>query len=345
MIDPTPAPGPGSELTHQRRWVPALAVAAGVVAVAALGAGALGILDDEGPAPVAAPSEEASSGEPSAPAAVEPSESAEPSVDPSPVIEPTGPEVTAFEAQVWYVTEYRPGQLALVPETVELTGPEQPDPQEAVTKAVEYLLTSFPEDPDYVNGFWGTAAEESDRPAPSVSVDVQPEGTTVDISAGALSEGLGSEYATLAVQQLVQTIVANGGTEPVTVLVDGQSGVDAWGVLVLGQPEEVDPSVRSLGWITSPDEGAVVDSGTITVEGAATGFEGEVDWEVIDAAEGGVVRSGFTSAGANGELGDIEFTVDLMAGEFIVRLFDASEAGAGEGPPVIFEDTKTFSVR
>lgn len=338
MVEPTPAPSPESESARQRRWVPALAVAAGVVAVAALGAGALGVFDDDEPAPVAAPS-----AEPSDTVSVDEPEPVESSAAPEPsaTAEPSEPApAEQQQVQVWYVTEYRPGSPGLVPETVTVEAGE--DPAGTVAAALAHLFSSPPADPDYSNGF---ATDAGGVTADGITVQVEETGTTVDVPAAVFSSGVGSEFASLGVQQLVQTVVANGGTEPVTVLVDGAPGAEVWGVLVLDEPLQADASVRSLGWISSPEEGAVVDAGTVTVQGTATGFEGEVDWEVLDAADGGVVASGYTASGANGELGDVEFTVDLTAGEFVVRLFEASEAGEGEGPPVVFEDTTRLSVR
>lgn len=346
MVQPTPAPGPRDEPEQQRRWVPALAVAAGVVAVAAVGAGALGVFDDDGPAPVAAVSEEPSDQATVdvQPAPTEPSVAPTPTADGPASTEPTEPSLpaTILQVQAWYVTEYRPGSPGLVPETAQAeTGQAAFDEEDTVAAALAHLFSAPPEDPDYSNSFATDAGVTADE----ITVEVGDAGTTVDVPAAVFSSGVGSQFAALGVQQLVQTVAANGGTGPVTVLVDGQPGAEVWGVLVLDEPLAVDESVRSLGWITSPAEGAVIDAGTITVQGTATGFEGEVDWEVLDAAGGSVVQSGFTAAGANGELGDVSFPVELTAGEYVVRLFEASEASAGEGPPVLFEDTTRFSVR
>lgn len=344
MAHPTPAPSPQDEPERQRRWVPALAVAAGVAAVAAVGAGALGVFDDDEPTPVAAVSEEPSG---QATVDVEP-EPVEPSVAPT-ADEPatTGPTepslpATILQVQAWYVTEYRPGSPGLVPETAQAeTGQATFDEEGTVAAALAHLFSAAPADPDYSNSFATGAGVTAD----DITVDVSDAGTTVDVPAAVFSSGVGSQFAALGVQQLVQTVVANGGTEPVNVLVDGQPGAEVWGVLALDEPLPVDESVRSLGWISSPAEGATVETGTVTFQGTATGFEGEVDWEVLDAADGAVVQSGFTTAGANGELGDVSFPVELTAGEYVVRLFEASEASAGEGPPVVFEDTTRFSVR
>lgn len=355
MVDPTPAPSPEAEEPRQRRWVPALAVAAGVVTVAALGAGALGVLGDDGPDPIAAPTSAGPSSSPSAPSSPGPSQapskgsspeptqsagststpSTEPTAGPAPT-ESDAPDAATFAAEVWYVTD--PSRPALVPEAVQIPGAMTP-----VTAALEHLLSSLPTDPDYSNGYWTPASEQAGRPAPSVSANITETGTTVDISGDAFSEGLGSEFAYLALQQLVHTVVANGGDAPVTVLVDGAAGADAWGAISFATPAEQDRTALSVGWISSPQQGSTVPAGSVTITGVATGYEGEVDWEVLDAS-GNVVEAGFTSSGANGELGDVQISVNLTAGRYTARLFDASEASEGEGPPVIFEDTKAFTV-
>lgn len=215
-----------------------------------------------------------------------------------------------------------------------------PDEGDDVTSALRAMLSGAPLDPDYANPW---------SPATTATVERGADGFTVNLSPDAFAgANVGSEAAAMAIQQLVHTVTAAAGANaPVTILVDGQPGYEAWGVLVLGEPQnrQAQIDVQAPVWIDTPVEGATVPAGAVTVSGVGTAFEANLNWDVTDSA-GNVVDSGFTMAGANGEYAPFSFDVDLEPGTYTVAVFAPDESG-GESPqgPRMFEDTKTITVQ
>lgn len=259
----------------------------------------------------------------------------------SPTPEP--PATERAPALVWSVVDrvlVQGAALQLVPDRaqVEVAG-DPADPEVLVRSAVRHLLTRPAPDPDHTN-LWagGTLA------ADDVVVDVTDAGTTLDLPASALERSLGSEAASLAVQALVRTVVSNGGPAPVTVLVDGRAGAEAWGVLVLDEP--LSPSTQDLasGWVLDPYEGQRLRAGTVTLSGTATVFEGSVGWAVLDA-DGVTVQEGATQTGSMGDYGPWSVPVDLPAGTYTAVLRAENMAGPEEPPGRwLWEETRTFTV-
>ncbi len=88
------------------------------------------------------------------------------------------------------------------------------------------------------------------------------------------------------------------------------------------------PVVNGPNSITSPAPGDEVAGPTVTVTGEGTGFEGTLLYQVTPAGGTDVVAEGFTTAGANGDVGPYSFDVDLEPGEYTVQVW---EPGMGEG--------------
>ena len=80
--------------------------------------------------------------------------------------------------------------------------------------------------------------------------------------------------------------------------------------------------------ITAPAPGAEIAGPTVTVAGEGTGFEGTLLYRVTPAGGADAVAEGFTTAGANGEVGPYTFEVELEPGEYTVQVW---EPGMGEG--------------
>lgn len=359
-VDPGPAPRVG-ELDgagrRPRRWPAALAVAAAVGVLAVASAVALG--SDDPPAPVAAPSETpvaTASAEPSPTQA--PSATAEPSVvdsgtadpaDPSGSPEPSDP-ATGTEpgtVVVWAsVVDQRTQSGRLVPERRPVDLPVGAGTEERVQAALTLLVSTAPRDPDHYSGwYWDPADAGGTAPydgAEPVGVQVRDDGTTVDLPAAATRAPLGSFGVLTAVDELVRTVVSNGGTAPVTVLVDG-APADLWGMVRLEEPVSPDPDLLTGGWILDPYEGQRVAAGTVTLSGTATAFEATVLWSVLDA-DGTTVAEGFTMAGANGEYGPWTVPVELSPGTYTAVLQAPDMAGEGDTSPPIWEATTTFTV-
>jgi hypothetical protein len=83
--------------------------------------------------------------------------------------------------------------------------------------------------------------------------------------------------------------------------------------------------------LTAPAPGATVDGPDVTVTGTGTGFEATLLWEAVPAAGGDPVAKGFTTAGANGEIGPFTFTVTLPKGPVTLSVWepDMSDGAAG----------------
>lgn len=88
------------------------------------------------------------------------------------------------------------------------------------------------------------------------------------------------------------------------------------------------PAVNGPNSITDPPSGGDVAGPTVTVAGEGTAFEGTLLYRVTPADGTDVVAEGFTTAGANGEVGPYSFEVDLEPGEYTVQVW---EPGMGEG--------------
>ena len=356
-VGPSPAPRVGElvDRSRPRRWPAALGVAASVALLAVASAVALRPDVVPSPVPVAGPS-----GGPSASASVEtsPSPSSDPSTQPSsgpspappPSSGPTpGPTSTApvpdgASTIVWACLADGDGTKPRVaPErrSAQLpTGTGMTDQEATTSAAVDLLDTLPPLDPDYVN-YW---APEPEDPAPPGRTDVRitDSGTTVAFSGRALS-GLdtGATFTCLT-EALVRTVVSNGGTPPVTFLLDGEPA--AFAELDFAEPARPSADLLVGGWVLDPYEGQRVPAGTVTLSGTATAFEATVSWQVLNTG-GAVVAEGFTMAGSNGEYGPWTVPVDLQPGTYTAVLRAENMAGEDEGPGRwLWEDTKTFTV-
>ncbi len=110
----------------------------------------------------------------------------------------------------------------------------------------------------------------------------------------------------------------SASAEPTTGTDDGQDGTGA------------DVPANGTTTLTTPTSGATVTGPTVTFSGTSTAFEGNLRWQVLPAAGGDPVAEGFTTGGANGEIGPFEFTQDLTAGDYRVEVWEPDESD-GEG--------------
>lgn len=102
-----------------------------------------------------------------------------------------------------------------------------------------------------------------------------------------------------------------------------------------GEPAEpTGPAVNGPNSITAPLAGADIAGPTVTVTGEGTGFEGTLLYRVTPAGGSDVVAEGFTTAGANGEVGPYTIEVELDPGEYTVQVWEPGMGeGDGEGEP------------
>ncbi|WP_448061140.1 Gmad2 immunoglobulin-like domain-containing protein [Cellulomonas hominis] len=108
----------------------------------------------------------------------------------------------------------------------------------------------------------------------------------------------------------------SASAEPTTGTDDGQDGAG-------------DVPTNGTTTLTAPAPGATVAAPTVTFSGTATAFEGNLRWQVLPAAGGGPVAEGFTTGGANGEVGPFEVTQDLSAGTYRVEVWEPDESDGG----------------
>jgi hypothetical protein len=334
-----------------RTWAVVAAVAVAVVLVALVAWLLLGRDGDSGAAPTTAPTTVAATDEPAATTTVTetvspstaPPTTESPATSPAPTATGTATGAAGTPPVVWHQRDQERVdgvRLVLVPERA-VGASAGADTLATVRAALDHLLSAPPLDPDHANPWAAGGGSEGDAVLDVRATDGG--GTTVDVPAAAFDGSVGSDSARLAVAALVRTVVTNDGEAPVTVLVDGQPGAEVWGVLSLDEPQEPSTDDLAGGWVLDPYEGQRVPAGPVTVSGTATAFEANVLWEVLDDA-GTTVDSGFTMAGANGEYGPFEITVDLAPGTYTVRVYEESAAGPDEGVPVVWEHTTTVEV-
>lgn len=347
-----------------RRWPTVLAVVVGLVAVVVIGwllvvrvllgddaGSAAGPTVEPSPVPTAASTEPTlqPTGEPTLQPTLQPT--GEPS--PSPVApQPSGSEttgtVTTEPVTLWFAGEHEDTlqNPALYPETVDVTVPPGSTTAQA---AVDALLSTLPVDPDYSNAFWDTDGESSGRAPATATVSEDASGTVVDLPGGAFGIGVGSAYAELGVQQVINTVLSNGAPAPVTLTVDGQAGAEVWGVLVLEPSYELDEQVWTSASVTSLLDGSTTGS-PVTLSGVGSGFEGELDVLVLDEASGDVVEQAFVVVSGGAVLDDqgrparSPYLIDLDLGPGTFRLVVADGNEGDEGPRWVSYDDKVVTV-
>lgn len=295
------------------------------------------LLADDGGDPTAAPSATPTTGAATATGGAEPTSPATGSPD---ATEPAG---AVSELVIWYVGEPEDtaASPALFPEVTDVTVGEG---QSEVQAAVDHLLTQQPVDPDYSNLLLGSPGS----PATAV-VASDATGTTVDVGAEAFAVGVGSQYAVLGVQQLVETVLANGGTAPVRILVDGVADAEVWGAVALEDGYDTDEQLWTLSSITSLRDGETLAS-PVPVSGMGMGYEGELLVRVTDTATGQVVSEEYVQLAGGLDLdeegrpgrGTYEATVELPPGTYLVVVADWS--GSDEGPAYGGYDDKVITV-
>ncbi|MBF5082464.1 Gmad2 immunoglobulin-like domain-containing protein [Quadrisphaera sp. INWT6] len=97
--------------------------------------------------------------------------------------------------------------------------------------------------------------------------------------------------------------------------------------------------------ITAPVEGERLPAGPIGVTGRGTASEGTLLWRITQA-DGEVLSDGFTTAGANGEVGDFAIQQQVQAGTCTpctVQVWAPDESG-GEGDQPEGPASVTFTV-
>ena len=208
---------------------------------------------------------------------------------------------------------------------------QRPATEDGVRDAVEVMLSTEPADPDYTS-LWadGTAVR-----------DVRREGTTavVDLSRQATTNGGGSGFEEMTLQQLVHTVTAaDPSVKAVRLLVEGEPVETLWGSADASRPISRAPSYEVLGpvWLDVA-EGSVLAG---EFGGTATVFEATVSWQLRQGPE--LVEEGFATATEGGPgRGEWTATVDVPPGDYELWAFESS----AEDGRVTWLDTKRVTVR
>ncbi|MGA8045221.1 MAG: Gmad2 immunoglobulin-like domain-containing protein [Dermatophilaceae bacterium] len=321
-------------------WALGALAAAALLAVALLLPGLLRGSPDAAPAvPAATPSE---SDDP-VPTATEATPPATPTGTPQPT-EPTADDRLAA-IPVYLVAQIGDDLRAvrLYREWVNVDGVTRDAPAEQRARgALETALSgSAPGTDGYLYSWDGVTLED---------VEVGTDRITVTLS-GPGPSSVDDEWARISVQQLVWTAQAAVGEGAVPVRFDVADGSEQlFGRLPTdrdyNRPASTDLYYEDLApiWINSPTRGQVIDGADVVVSGEATTFEGAFSWELLDPADGSVLRSGTGQASAGGPArGTYEIALGgLDAGDYQIRVFELS---AEDGTTVSAERTIPFTVR
>ncbi|NOJ61729.1 GerMN domain-containing protein [Arthrobacter sp. 260] len=229
-----------------------------------------------------------------------------------------------------------------------LKGEQGGDP---IAAAVQAMTTSAPLDPDYF-GPWS--------PAGTVSASISPGNIiTVDMSRDAFGTRIDEGSAYRAVQQLVYTataaaassgLVSGGDPSSVVILVDGETGFNAFGHIELGGQMQRDTALMAPIWVIEPQHGEVRDQPEITVSGSGVSDDAVLYWRIDEVVGADLKphRSGTVGLDERpGSPGLFEFTVALEPGEYEVTVFDrpaADQDNPDQDNKELNADTKRFDL-
>ena len=159
--------------------------------------------------------------------------------------------------------------------------------------AVGAVLNVAPLDPNYTSGW---AAGQVNR------ATVKGNRITLDLSASAFSQFKNGEQVQRAIQQLVVTATAavgdRTGDKSVRILVDGSPNLP-----IIGKPatDFVDEGFARCArvWVDSPQAGADMSAGTITISGVAQPTVSVMSYEVRPPQSSRIITSGQINLSAN----------------------------------------------
>ncbi len=212
--------------------------------------------------------------------------------------------------------------------------------------ALRTMMSTKPRDPDYFS-LWNTPS----RLGASISAKNV---ITVDVSADAFAQKVDAGIAQRSVAQLVYTATAAaamaGLVDPsssiqVSVLVDGHTGYDAFGHVLLDKPMTRDASLVAPVWIISPSQGARYKTLPLKVEGQGISPTGTLAWELAKSSNGKADEPYLNGTvaipeGAN-ELGTFSFSLIPPPGSYELSVFIDDPASPGTRIGV---DTKLVQV-
>ncbi|GAA5229621.1 GerMN domain-containing protein [Arthrobacter cryoconiti] len=221
-----------------------------------------------------------------------------------------------------------------------------PTTDDPIVASLRIMMADKPQDPDFFS-VWN---EPSQLGASISAKNV----ITIDISSDAFAQKVDAGIAERSIAQLVYTATASasmsGLIDPsanigVSILVDGHTGYNAFGHVLLDKPLTRNTGFVAPVWITEPSNGTVTKALPLNVSGSGMSPTGKLVW-ILEAMEDGkvshVAMSGTVeiSQGPN-ELGSFNFVLVPPLGNYQVSVFieDPSRPGVRVGV-----DTKVLSI-
>ena len=215
-----------------------------------------------------------------------------------------------------------------------------------ITTSLRTMMGTRPNDPDYFS-LWNSPT----RLGASVSAKNV---ITIDVSADAFGQKVDQGIAERSIDQLVYTataaaamagLVDTRSTIQVSILVDGHTGYNAFGLIPLDKPLTRDAAFMPPVWIIDPANDSTINKLPLKVMGQGISSTGNLAWsvsQVIDGAVGQQYSSGTVSIpeGPN-ELGEFSFSLVPPPGKYQLSVYvtDPSDPGKKIGL-----DTKTVTV-
>ena len=248
---------------------------------------------------------------------------------------------TTAHIPVYWLAE-NDGTVSLYREFVRVK--EAADP---IADSVRYMLSQKPSDPRYFSAW---------RPSSSVGASIGPDNViTLDLSAKAFGSDVDEGLAERSIAQLVFTATAAAsnagilteGLEPtVRILVDGETGYEAFDHISLDHDFGRDTTLAAPLWIIDPQFGTTQKAGQVTFNGVSAMFSGGEFWEITRRTESGdedtVVASGALHTGGDA-LGHNEFSFSyvLAPGEYTFTAWGVdAQTGSRSGT-----EAKDFTVK
>ncbi|CAN5312293.1 hypothetical protein BH24ACT10_BH24ACT10_10250 [soil metagenome] len=161
----------------------------------------------------------------------------------------------------------------------------------------------------------------------------------VDLSEQATTNGGGSAFEAMSLQQLVHTVTAaDPSLTGVRLLVDGAPVETLWGATDTRQAVRRAPAPEVLGpvWIDLEQDATLAEP---SFGGTATVFEATVSWQLRQGDT--VVTEGFSTATTGApERGEWQATADVPPGDYELWAFESS---AKDGS-ITWLDTKAVTI-
>ncbi len=209
---------------------------------------------------------------------------------------------------------------------------------EPMVAALRTMMGTAPLDSDYYS-LWSNPA----RLGASISAKNV---ITVDVSADAFGQKVDRGIAERSIAQLVYTataaasmagLVDASSSIQVSILVDGHTGYNAFGHVILDKPLTRDPAFVAPVWIIDPAQGRTFDALPLKVDGQGLSGSGSLAWSLA-RVDGETVGAGYldgtvTLTNGPGQLGSFSFNLTPPPGryELVVYINDPGMPGVRRG--------------